>query len=85
MLSDDCDLRVVTVLRRTPRAVCSRLAAYKGSKPLGASPTMEEPIAWRATADRFDDGSLFPGSFVALDMVKHSGIKKIHVAVRWYS
>ena len=43
---------------------------------------MEEPIAWRAMADRFDDGSLFPGSFVALDMVKHSGISKYELRLQ---
>ena len=34
--------------------------------PFWASPTMEAPIAWRAMADTFDDGSLLLASFIVL-------------------
>ena len=71
------DLPVVQVFRRTSRAVCTELAAYKrGARPMRASPTMEVQVAGRVMADMFDDGSVFLASSVLVDMVQHSGSSK---------
>jgi len=42
--------------------------------PLGASPTMDAPIAGRAMADMFDDCGLCLASLALGNMVQHSGI-----------
>ena len=66
-----CDPAVLKVFRRrTSRAVCTELAAYKRSRP------MEVQVAGRVMGDMFDDGSLFLASFVLLNMVQHFGISK---------
>ena len=53
------DLSVVTVFRRTWRAVCTLFDARIHQDSLQASPTTETPIEWPVMADMFDDGSHF--------------------------
>ena len=71
-----CDLPVVQALRRTSRAVCTELAAYKRSRPIRGRSDHGAQVAGRVMADMFDDGSMFLASFVLLNMVQHSGISK---------
>ena len=53
------------------------LLSINDHNPLRASPTMEAQMAWQVMADMFDDdGGILLASFVALNMVKHSGFQK---------
>ena len=67
-----CDLPVVQVFRRTSRAVCTGLAAYKRSRPMRG----KSDHGGTSCRIMFDDGSLFLASFVLLNMFQHCGISK---------
>jgi len=70
------DLPVVQVFRKTSRAVCTELAAYKRARPIRGKSDHGGTSCRTSDGRHSDDGSMFLASCVLVDMVQHSGISK---------